>query len=388
MNKEITIDKNYIKGLVQIILNNNHTDDRKKNIREYPDRLSISCPICGDSMKNVSKKRGNLYWKNMMYMCFNEPTCSRSFTRLLQTFNVEMDLNKKLELYDYIDNNVQFKKEDIEITSLNKLFDINELCEFFSKDPTRGITELKPLEKNSPVYYHVKYTRKIPHHQHIYQGYYNFTSKWKQPVMVFLNRMGDKVISMQVRNLLDGDKRYFKIMDFSRIYDLMYPENENDINEQERISYDKLSHFFNIFNVDFTSKINLFEGYVDSIFLPNSIGQIGVNTDISFLLKEDGIDIRFIYDNDKSGFRKTEQMLEEGYSVFLWNKLFIDLLKKHKGNKRHMAEKLIEITDFNKLALNLKKPIYEMFDLDKYFSNDNLDKMYLLRLTDLISMAL
>lgn len=380
-----SLDKNYIKGLVQYILDNNHDDIRKTKIKEFPERLNFSCPICGDSCKSsgYGKKRGNLYLKNMMYICYNEPSCSRSFTKLLDTFHVQMDIEKKIEMYNHIEKNVQFKQNDqVTIKSLDKLFNINDLCEFFSRDKTRYLTELKPLEIDSPVNYYVKNIRKINKTTDIYQGIYNFNSKWKQPVMVFLNRMGDKVISLQVRNLLEGEKRFFKIMDFSFIYDMMFPEN--DLDEQERISYSKLSHFFNIFNIDFNHTVNLFEGYIDSLMIPNSIGQIGLNTDISFLLNDD-ISLRFIYDNDKSGLKKAEKMLMEGHTVFLWNKFFIDMLKKYSGNKREMSIKISEnIKDFNKLSLKFKKPLYQVFDFDKYFSNDKLDKIYFLDLQDII----
>ena len=387
-SNNIELDKGYIKDLIQIILNKNHSSTTKRHIREYPDKFNFACPVCGDSHKVDSKKRGNLYFKNMMYICYNDSSCNQSFTKLLSTFGIEMDLDKRLEMYDYIEKNIQFtRKDEVVLTSLDKLIPLEELTKFYSKDTSHGLTDLMPLEYNSAVEFHVRNVRQIKNTRDIYQGIYNFSPKWKQPVMVFLNRMGDKVISLQVRNLLGGDKRYFKIFDFTYIYDQMYPEN--DLDEQERISYNKLSHFFNIFNVDFTSKVNIFEGYADSLFLPNSIGQIGVNTDVTFLLNEEGIDIRFIYDNDEAGFKEAEKKLKDGRYIFLWNKFFLDMLRKHKGDKRQMAKLLSEnIKDFNKLAVKLNKPIHDMFDWDKYFSNDIMDKLYLMSLTDLVNMKL
>jgi hypothetical protein len=65
------------------------------------------------------------------------------------------------------------------------------------------------------------------------------------------------------------------------------------------------------------------------------------------------------------------------------------MLKKHKGNKYQMAKLLSEnIKDFNKLAVKLNRPIHDMFEWDKYFSNDIMDKIYLMSLTDLIKMQL
>lgn len=380
-----TIDKEYIIGLIKQILDQNHTNPQKKQFRVYPDRINMACPICGDSSRVASKKRGNLYFKNMMYICFNDDSCSRSFTKLLDTFGIQMDIEKKIQMYEHIERNIDFKsEEDISSIKLDKMIPVDELTSFFSTNVSYNICNLRPLEKNSVVDHYLK-SRKVFNAPNIYQAEYYITPSWKQPVMVFLNMMGDKVISMQVRNLLDGDKRFFKIYDFTKIYDMMHPENTLD--EQEGLSYNKLSHFFNIFNIDFTTDITLFEGYMDSLFLPNSIGQIGVNTDITFLLNEDGIDLRFIYDNDKTGFKKAERMLHDGHKVFLWNKFFLDLLKNHKGNKSEMAKRISgEIKDFNKLAMKFKTPVYLKFDLKKYFSNDKLDKLYFLDLVDLVKM--
>jgi hypothetical protein len=195
------------------------------------------------------------------------------------------------------------------------------------------------------------------------------------------------VVSLQVRNLLDGDKRMFKIYDFSKIFFEIYPEGELD--EQEKLSYDKLSHFFNIFRINWTTPVNIFEGYIDSLFLPNSIGMIGVNTDLSFLLKEEGLELRFIYDNDKAGKKKARLMIEGKSKIFLWNKFFLDIIKGYKGkmSKDELIETLDHIKDFNMLQLKFsKKPIFERFDFEKYFSNDDLDIYYLEDLKELAKM--
>ena len=85
--------------------------------------------------------------------------------------------------------------------------------------------------------------------------------------MVFLNKIKDKVISFQIRNLLSGEKRFFKIFDYSKIHYEMKPSIELD--DTDRIIHDKISHFYNIFHVDFSEPVNLFEEYIDSTFLPN-----------------------------------------------------------------------------------------------------------------------
>ena len=106
------LDRDYIKSKIQEILNKAHPESQKKYIKDNPDYLNFSCPICGDSQKQMNKKRGYLYFKNMMYICFNESECNRSFIKLLKTFNIDIDLQKKLDIYNYVDTHVTFKKDD------------------------------------------------------------------------------------------------------------------------------------------------------------------------------------------------------------------------------------------------------------------------------------
>ena len=50
-----------------------HDVAEKQKIEGENDRkLSFACPICGDSEKKVSKKRGNLYLDTGAYKCFND----------------------------------------------------------------------------------------------------------------------------------------------------------------------------------------------------------------------------------------------------------------------------------------------------------------------------
>lgn len=388
MDNKSELDKQYITSIIQDILNTAHSDPAKRKIISHPDKLNFSCPLCGDSAKISSKKRGNLYWKNLFYVCYNDDSCSRTFTKLLKTFNVDMDLDKKLELYDYIEKNVSYVNsvEDVQFNNLDKLFTIDELMDFYKDDTKRHITNLKPLVKGSVVEQYITKKRKISYTQDIYQAIFYIKDNWFQPVIVYLNKVKNKVVSLQVRNLMDGDKRIFKIYDFSKIYNEIHPDIELD--PQEKISYDKLSHFYNIFNIDFGRPVNMFEGYIDSLSMTNSIGMIGLNTDLSFLLKEDGITLRFIFDNDGPGTKKARQMIEDNHIVFLWNKFFLDIIKDYKGkhSKYELMLELKNIKDFNKLSSKFKQPIEKMFNFDKYFSNDILDIYYMMDLEQLYKM--
>lgn len=375
------LDKNYIKEKIQQVLESSHTDNRKFKIIYHHDRLQYSCPICGDSMKKPGTSqgmRGNLYFKNLMHICYNEG-CKMSFTKLLKTFNVPIDINKKIDINNYIDSNIVYSSTDdnFVIQKLDKLIDIEELTEYFNNN--NDFIDFGPIKKNSKVYQHLKYYRLISNFENLYEAKYKISEKWIEPVIVILNKSGDKVLGMQIRNLKSQrNKRLFKTYNFEKLYNMLHEDDMLD--EIEALSYNKLSNFYNILNINWDEPVTIFEGYLDSIFYPNSIGAIGIKStdDMSFLLNNDeDLKLQFFYDQDHIGIIKSLDKLNNGYSVFLWQRLVKDLIQNKKD--KYKAERYaLKIKDLNNLSQKMKndKP-YEKLNLNKYFSDDEFDKIYL-----------
>ena len=192
-----------------------------------------------------------------------------------------------------------------------------------------------------------------------------------------LNKSGKKMLSMQIRNLKSGDKRLFKVYNFEKIYTILHPDE--DIDELEMLSYNKISNFYNILNVNWEEPVTIFEGYLDSIFFPNSIGAIGINsvdTELSFLFDAE-LDLRFFFDQDNVGVRTALKLLEEGHKVFLWQKLLEKLIEK-KSDKYQAKKRVLSIKDLNKLVQEMKSSdAYNKLKLYNFFSNDLFDKLYL-----------
>jgi hypothetical protein len=145
-----------------------------------------------------------------------------------------------------------------------------------------------------------------------------------------LNRKDDKVLGMQVRNLREGRRRMFKIYNYENLLEWIHigKDVEIQMDMNELVVYNKLSYYFNILNVDLGNRITVFEGYLDSLFFPNSIGLVGVNTDFK-LIENNGLDIQYFFDNDEAGFKKSEK-LKQGYHVFLWKKMFESIVDNKK----------------------------------------------------------
>ncbi len=383
-----TIEPGFFIDKIQNILNKEHTNcTEKKKLVPYPKtnpkRLNFACPYCGDSEKVRTKKRGNLYLNTLIYRCFN---CGHegNFTKLCNDFNQIIDPEDKLKIYSYVDSRSFTKGDEYQLESLNKLLSLESWVKFMNEKPESWLAEIKPIQKNSHVYQYLTIDRLIFNHENIYQGIYQKFRDGKRifytKVIILLNRCGDKLLGVQLRNLeKDREKRFFKIVDFEELYNYMNPDNTLD--EMEAIPYNKLSHFFNIMNVDFNKPVSIFEGYLDSTFCPNSIGMVGANNDedlLDFLTNADEhLDLRFFYDYDKTGLEKSIKMIEKGFPVFLWKKLFDTLINKSK-DKYKSKKFLNNIVDLNQLIIKLKDPnIYHKFKLDNFYSIDEFDSIYL-----------
>lgn len=374
------MDEIYLKSIIEKILDKEFSDSRKRKTILYPkNRLQFACPYCGDSHKNPNAKRGNLYFNRLMYICFN---CDKktTLTKLTKDFNQQIDPEKRMEMIDYINENLQYEevKDDFTEAKFEKLIDFEDLKRVLNSDFV-NITDFKPIDKTKGIYkYLINRGINDEMQKNIYQAKYLMGEDNHQWVICMLNRKADKILGMQIRNLKSGKNRMFKIYNYENL--LEWINHEKELKGEETLEmdiseiaiYNKLSYYFNILNVDFSKTITIFEGYLDSLFYPNSIGLVGVSTDTNFLENND-LDIQFFYDNDTTGHKKTEQKLKQGFPVFLWKKLFTDIVDKKASKEpdRHFY-RLSKIKDLGKLN-ELMPLAYKKLKLFSYFSKDEYD---------------
>ena len=371
------MDKVYITNIIRNILNNEFKSAERRKIHEYHDRINLCCFYCGDG-KSDNKKRGNLYLNKLVYVCFN---CGKktNFDRVAKDYNQQLDHDKKMEIIKHLENAVAYKdyEDDIMETSLDKMLNIKEIEDIFTSGDY-AITDFQPIQKNSIIFNYLVGRGISPqYHRDIYEAKYWYNSDRYEPIMCFLNRRGDKVLGAQVRNIKEGKRRMFKIYNYETLYKWIHNVEEIiDIDINQLVIYNKLSYYFNILNVDFGHMITIFEGYLDSLFYPNSIGVVGVNTDFKFL-ENNNLEIQFFLDNDSAGYEQSEKKLREGYPVFLWKKLFEDIVKK-KGSEDpyKLMHRISKIKDLNKLSELANDP-YRKLHLDQYFSKDEMDMKYI-----------
>lgn len=371
------MDKSYVKGILQNILNSEFKPLERRRIREYPDRLNCSCFYCGDG-KSDHKKRGNLYFNRLIYICFN---CGIkiSFDRVCKNYNQQLDPDKKMEMIEYLDKNISYKDYEVGImeTNLDKLIDFGEIDRIFNNGEY-AITDFSPVQKGSNVYKYLISRGITPNlHQNIYQGKYWYNEERYDDIICLLNRGGEKILGVQIRNLKEGKRRMFKIYNFENLYKwIKNVEEIDDVDINELVIYNKISYYFNILNVDFDSEITIFEGYLDSLFYPNSLGVVGVNSDMKFL-ENNNLYIQYMYDNDKAGFLKSEEKIKNGYPVFLWKKLFESIVdRKSSDDPYKLMYRISKIKDLNDLAIMVENP-FKKLNLDKFFSKDKFDIKYI-----------
>ena len=373
------MDKSYIKSAIQDILTHEFKIVEKRKIHDYHDRLNFACPYCQDSSTDNRAKRGNIWWNKLLFVCFN---CDKhsSFDRMCRDFNHQLDPDKKLEIIEHIASNVTFSdyEDTLVETQMDKLLSLEELTKLFNTYET-PITDFRPIQKDSPTYYYLVTKRGIPANliNNIYEGNYWRNADSKEGIICLLNRRGDKVLGMQIRNMKDGKARFFKIYNYESLYKWLHGEEkltEFDINEL--VIYNKLSYYFGILNVDVMEKVTIFEGYLDSLFYPNAIGVVGVNTDMRFL--ESNLDLQYFYDNDITGLKNSAMKLKEGFSVFLWLKLFEDMVKKKNPEDPYAyKDRIMAIKDLNKLAQLTGGDPYKKLQLQTYFSKDQFDTIWI-----------
>ena len=361
-----------IESVVQDILDNNHKEHQKRQITKFPERLNFACPICGDSHKFANKKRGNIYLKNMWYKCFN---CGATMPLLkfYEKMNVRIDpesimaIDEQTRKYQAEYNRGGNLFEDFQLD--NKIL-FEDFVNHVNSDPEIPIFDMKPIDIKSGVGRYLILDRHIEQIEYFHQAIYKKPNGETEPVLISLNRAKNIIVGMQLRNLKKRkDRRFYKIYNFEDLWNMM--PNVQPLTEKEYIKYNKLSYLYNILNVDFSKPITVFEGYLDAVLVPNSIGLVGVNTDYSFLLEAE-IDLRFFFDNDKDGQKKTREMLMQNYPVFLWRKFIKDMSTRYSNPQKMRALFENHFGDLGNVAEQFQNP-YITCDLENYFSKDKFD---------------
>lgn len=336
----------YIIPIVENILKKRFPDNiQKQKIKIYKDRLAFAAPCCGDSVKDLSKKRGNIIlsgkYKNS-YKCHN---CGKfmPLNHFFKEYTKDIDLNIVNYIYENKDTS-SFKTID---TPVNILFNNDEINKY-------AIDKEVLMKKCNMITPNVGEAFKYLKNRNQYDlNKFLYNEKYK--LLFILNLTQDnKIIGLQIRSL---DKYYrgpkYKTYTLSKIYEILLKDKETIIPD----NINNISAIFNLLIVDINKPILVTEGPLDSFLIKNSIALSGASNHLKI-----DLDYKFIFDDDITGKKHAIEKLNEGYYVFLWSKIKKDYNLPNRNKW--------DINDFIDYCKNNKESLP---NFNNYFSNDSLD---------------
>lgn len=363
-----------IKGKLQVILNNSFKEPYRRKLDIYHDRINMCCPCCGDSRTDIRKKRGNLYLDSLVYHCYN---CGEhmGINTLLHRFGEDLSSEDKIVVHEIQQSSKKFEKRvsssqsSMSMTLLEKLA-IPKMILF------KQLGIISPY-KNERASSYLK-SRMIDIKDWKYFAYDPKTDE----LYILNTSPEDRVIGFQIRQLNPNSiKSRYISKRITRVYSDVFNKDINGITERlllkeslgqkyideedgiENIvaNLDRLSGIFNIMNVNLSQPLTIMEGPIDSLAVANSIALQGASKQLDGFFDEVE-NVRYIFDNDKTGREMTLKKLKNHKKVFLW------------GQYLNMIHTKLKVKDLNDLQkMNLLNPEI----IEKCFSDDEFDAMYI-----------
>jgi hypothetical protein len=278
----------------------------KQKIYVYVDRINGCCPYCGDSMSDPYKKRGNIILKGEHaghYKCFN---CA--IYKSINDFLTDFKITPNLELINYIHSiTTEHIRDSYRNYDISILLNQNEIDEYaIGRNELKAKFSFIEAEENGKILSWLKSRLHTNLDNFLYNEEYNY--------LVILNRTNTKkIIGFQIRNFNKSKEKY-KTFNLNQIYKLMKIEKEIPD------SINTFSQLFGLFQLNFNLPITVFEGPMDSYLFPNSIAMLGINKKFPI-----DMSLRYFYDDDKIGRKKSIELLNKREFIFLWGKFKSDV---------------------------------------------------------------
>lgn len=336
------------------VLYKSHSHSYKRECLEGRDRLNFACPYCGDSTTDDRKKRGNLYWNDLYFHCYNCGT-HKSLDDFLKDFDNNFEGDDRISIINYIKQN---RKNIHYGQSLNfYLFDKIETLSISFDELAAAFNIYRINEATYRVYPYLK--SRLLHNKLNRFGY----DPRRKELYVFNLDTAGKIIGFQIRQLDNTGGPKYRTWNLERIYDKLGLDLAVDPNELEDLN--KISMIFGILQSDLSKPFTVFEGPMDSFFMFNSIGLTGVKKQVIDF--DDVPTVRYFFDNDIEGKRRMIDKLKQKQTVFMWSKFINDFNIPSK-----------KVKDLNDLVkYEYKNRIGCLSNLDKYFTNDPLDIIFI-----------
>lgn len=286
----------------------NTISNRLRNFKRVSDNIyNFSCPICGDSKTKKNKARGYIYDKKgyYVYHCHN---CNVSMGLINFIKTLDVSLYKEM-VFEKFRN--EKSSEEIEFEEWNKKF---QKPKFMHSDVLKGLRKISQLSSDHPIKLFVE-SRKIPNPYH---AKLFFCPKFMHHINnIIPNKFAEDVLKFDEMRLLIPFISHNK--DVHALQGRSIKSNSN--NRYITIVLDESTpKIYGLDTVNFNNKVYVFEGPIDSMFVPNSIATAGGDL-VSSLKGYDKTNIVIIYDNEprsKETVEKIDKAIHLGYSVCIW----------------------------------------------------------------------
>lgn len=350
--------KEMLEHFVQEVLNHSFPNDPIKRIIDASEgsKINFACPFCGDSQKRASKKRGNLFLETSTYKCFNDG-CNTwmPIRKFVSTFMKKFGIQIDIEMFG--------GEIDAEITSTVKAKASGNPLINFLLMPKDNLVSMEDILNRFPliradelpeesVVRQVLESRFV-HQTPDYGDFFYGDSRDNKFYIFNLGAKSGKILGFAVRSLeKDTDRKYI----IRNYVDLMAAFPDKKITPELQNEVDTFNNYFNILNLNFQHPITVVEGQVDSRFVYNCLSTTGVSKSLAIIgALGPKKNIRILFDRDKAGKTEMIKLIEQGYSVFLWNPMIEALKKKWHAKEDIMQLSKDELKDVNDLYKFLAK---------------------------------
>lgn len=266
---------------------------------------NCKCPICGDSQKKKTKKRGFFYKKgnDLFYKCFNDDGCSTTFYNFIQRLDPSLAKEYAFERFFAGDTKQHnYEKPKFEFKS-----------PVFKKKTILNIPTIASLPD---THYAKQYVldRKIPKgfHKDLY-----YAKDFKQ----FVN----DIFPEYDKQLLDGDERL--IIPFRDESGNLFAFQGRALNKNPlryiTVKLDESLKLFGLDRIDKKEPISVTEGPLDSLFLKNAVATADANLMIAEFLGKQNMTL--IPDNEPRNIHIVKQIkkwIDNGFKVCLFPESF------------------------------------------------------------------
>jgi len=268
----------------------------KRFHRKNDDLFNFRCPLCGDSQKNPTKSRGYVYRKkdDYFYMCHN---CGASTTFYNFLRQVDPSLTNEYLLERYKNTEHTYDKPDTPVF-VKPVFKKGLALPQLNHLPDDHIAKRYVLDRKIPERYfpQLYYTEDFAEFVKSMGVEKNLHPNEQRLIIPFHDREGN-LTGFQGRALDDSKIRYITIKlveDVSRVFGLA------DVNLEE--------------------PVYVFEGPIDSMFIPNSIAIASSNLEsaLEFVDKPHAI---LVFDNEpknKEILKLMEHAIDNHFNVVIW----------------------------------------------------------------------